>query len=511
MIHQNTAELNLRFIDVATLWYSVKIMKIIFIILFTFFLIPGSSCTASQNNQTLHTQPEQSQHSSCLSCHSLIHPDKKHSQDCTLCHLGNPAAQEKTNAHTGLLLHPASPKNMVKVCKECHAKQIAGCQDSVHYTLKHAINAVRQHFGMNRQLDKLTEIPTKNNHITTETLVNDMLRRQCLRCHVYSSGDDYPLVKRGTGCAACHMQFTNGKLDSHDFISPGLRQCLSCHYANHVGSDFIGSYEHDFNWEYRTPYTTKGPFSRPYGVEQHDLVSDIHQKRGFTCLDCHTGKELAGQQPAVTCASCHDPAAGQLSLPNLKVNNGKYILTTRDKVEHEIPLPVHPAHVQYSGKVDCQVCHGQWGFNDRPTHLLRSLDDDVDPWERLTVQSNSTVERILEHNLYSDEDELSLTMQDTITGHPLPGIWYQGYTSRRWEKLIIKMDTDGVIKVFRPLLDLHLSAVDENGSVIIDNFTGIDSGLRPYTPHTTGPAGLFFEQRFQHLLNTDTKTPKTLH
>ncbi|MCW5199172.1 hypothetical protein VU05_00285 [Desulfobulbus sp. F1] len=68
--------------------------------------------------------------------------------------------------------------------------------------------------------------------------------------------------------------------------------------------------------------------------------------------------------------------------------------------------------------------------------------------------------------------------------------------------MIIRQDKDGRIKVFRPLLDLRLSAADANEQVIadLDNIAGNGDGLLPYTPHTTGPAGLFYEQRFLPLL-----------
>ena len=91
-------------------------------------------------------------------------------------------------------------------------------------------------------------------------------------------------------------------------------------------------------------------------------------------------------------------------------------------------------------------------------------------------------------------------MLDSIKGRSKPGIWYLGFTQRRWEDILIDRDSDGIIKVFRPILDLRISAVDEDGDVLFDNLKGTGSGLLPYTPHTTGPAGLFYEQRFLHLL-----------
>jgi hypothetical protein len=91
-------------------------------------------------------------------------------------------------------------------------------------------------------------------------------------------------------------------------------------------------------------------------------------------------------------------------------------------------------------------------------------------------------------------------MPDSITGRSKPGIWFLGFTQRRWEDILIGRDEQGIIRVLRPILDLRISAVDKDGAVLFDNVRGAGDGLLPYTPHTTGPAGLFYEKRFQHLL-----------
>ena len=185
------------------------------------------------------------------------------------------------------------------------------------------------------------------------------------------------------------------------------------------------------------------------------------------------------------------------SLKNIRSENGQFILTGRkDNKEHPLPLLKDPAHAKYGDKVACQVCHAQWSFNDQSTHLLLSYSDDTELWESLAVQSDYEAENFLN----GEEDEPF--MSDAITGKRKKGIWLQGYTLRRWENMLIRKDNDGIIKVFRPILDLHLSAGDENGDIIadLDNIVGKDAGLLPYTPHTTGPAGLFYEQRFLNLL-----------
>ncbi len=490
-------------------------MKSNFIILTVLLLLPliggsdeESAAAPIPEPVTAETTQTQPRLSGCRRCHKAVQLDSNHNLSCTRCHQGNENATDKAHGHQGLV---AAPANMDAACSTCHRQQNSSCSQSLHFTLKNVINGVRSHFSIEPPLNSLTEIPESARPQNKEQLVDDMLRRRCLRCHVYTSGDSYPYVQRGTGCAACHMQYTDGKLDSHSFTAPSERQCLSCHYGNHVGSDFVGSYEQDYNWEYRTPYTTKEPFSRPYGVELHRLTPDIHKQRGLTCLDCHGGGQLSGKRAPVSCEDCHSPApASPLPLKNLRRHNKQLILKALDGRDHPVPAISHPAHSAYKGQVACQVCHAQWAFNDGSSHLLLSYSDDVDPWDRLTVQSSSEVENFLEHNLYSDEDELETSMLDSINGRRKPGIWYLGFSQRRWEDILIDRDTDGIIKVFRPILDLRISAVDEDEDVLFDNLKGEGKGLQPYTPHTTGPAGLFYEQRFLHLLDTgrDNDKPK---
>ena len=440
--------------------------------------------------------------SGCAACHGNIRLDAAHSQPCTSCHDGQANEREQEAAHAGLIARPAHPDNMGRACGTCHPEQVARAKRGRHFTLTNKINAVRAHFGASERLAGPATIPVAEPASSPQALVNDMLRRRCLRCHVYAPGDNYTAVSHGTGCAACHLAFQNGRLQAHTFIPPADKQCLSCHYGNYVGSDYHGRSEHDYHWEYRTPYAPTGYTTRPYGVEYRDLVPDIHQQRGLVCIDCHQDSGHNATSP-VRCRDCHGWRPGQPvpAVRTLKADGGLLILTSRAAGRvHPVPPMQHPAHKQYGKTVACQVCHAQWGFNDSTTHLLLSYTDDFDPWEELTVQGSSEIESLLSHNLYSDDDERPAAMRDGLTGEIRPGAWLQGFTQRRSEQLLIGRDMDGVIKVYRPILDLRLSLVDEDGDALFDNLTGSDDGLRPYTPHTTGPAGLFYLDRFRHLL-----------
>lgn len=140
------------------------------------------------------------------------------------------------------------------------------------------------------------------------------------------------------------------------------------------------------------------------------------------------------------------------------------------------------------------VCHARWSYNDQSTQLLRIDHDDYGEWDELFVQDSAEVEVLLLNAIYGDSD-VPPVMTDKVTGRKRPGIWLKGFEIRRWESPIIAPDRQGRLQVMRPILDLHLSWVDEEGETGFDSISGPGSGLRPYTPHTIGKAGAFFGQR----------------
>jgi hypothetical protein len=503
------------FLDVSILWYSVKIMKGKFILLLC-GLVLLSGCReprqkVEEQEQEVERQATVPGLTGCKACHADVRPDRDHDLECTVCHRGDAEAAEQEAAHAGLIERPAHPDIMTQTCGSCHPEQTEHIGDSLHFTLSNKVNLIRKHFGAEDTVEGLTRVPiVEGRPDTVRELTDDMLRRRCLRCHVYSVGDTYPYTQRAAGCGACHMSVIDGRLISHEIIgTPGDMQCMSCHYGNFVGADYYGRFQSDFNLEYRTPYTTSEPFARPYGVEYLELAPDIHRRAGIACVDCHGGHQLMFGLPEaeVTCRGCHlqDPGEEEKNLPEgVAVEGGRLVLTARSSGEKFIiPPAVHPAHAEYGDTVACQVCHAQWTFTDNTTHLLRSDMDDYYQWERLMVQSSSEIEALLEHNIYSDEDELDPIMHDTITGRPMYGLWFKGYTERRWERIKTGRDSDGMIRIFRPILDLRVSYINDDEQVVFDNVTGSGPALLPYTPHTTGPAGLLYLDRFLHLLQDE--------
>ncbi len=500
----------------------------------TYFLTSSATSIRASEPSQAPAQPsgkEGRAHSggdSCARCHKnapqKTATSKTHSFSCSHCHQGNPASSVEQEAHTGLIAQPAHPFSMGQICGPCHPEQVAGVSRSIHTTLAKEVNQVRTAFGATTQLAGLTDIPVADTPANSLELADDLLRRLCLRCHLYSSGDPYPLVGHGAGCAACHLDFKAGAPATHSFIAvPDDKQCLQCHYSNWVGADYHGRYEHDFNEEYRTPYITKDPTVRPYGIEYHQLVPDIHQQKGLICVDCHSGAELMNTQKKarILCQDCHLQQRLENALPpRVSYNDGRYLLSSQGtKKNHEIPLMRHPAHTAArDNKISCQACHAQWAFNDSGTHLLRNDTNEHDAFWKLTTQGSWEVEKILTHNLNSSPSAmLPPTMRDKISGEEKKGIWHQGYTMRRWEQVQLGRDENGWISVMRPVLDLHLSWIDEARRVRFDAVPALAptdgsplsspsaNGLRPYVPHTTGPAGMFYQQRIQAFLRTEKK------
>lgn len=442
----------------------------------------------------------------CLDCHA-VELDGQHQLPCTSCHQGDNAAKDKGSAHAQLIAHPSHPDSMQKVCGPCHGQMVAEVLGSTHFTLENSTNLFREAFGATEKLTSFLDTPRPTAPATALDLADDLLRRRCFKCHPYSQGDDYPATTHGTGCASCHLAFAEGRLTSHKFEKPRDEQCLSCHYGNYVGFDYYGRFEHDFNAEYRTPFTTRNSHFRPYGVEYHPLVADIHQQRGMVCLDCHSGKELmgkAGGKPS--CRGCHENSKLTANLPDrVEKRSDGFILYGVDGKEHPIPLLQHPAHFEQPQAITCQACHAQWTFNDFGKHFLRSDSDDLSPWSLLATQGNAELEAVVENNINFDKPELPPDMTDTLSGKSQPGLWFKGYSLRRWETPLLGRDESGAIATVRPLLDWSLSWIDQDETIRFDSVTPQHPGkiLHSYVPHTTGPAGVFYRLRIDQFLETE--------
>jgi len=270
----------------------------------------------------------------------------------------------------------------------------------------------------------------------------------------------------------------------------------------------VRSISDDLNIEYRTPYTTSEEHFRPYGVEYHQLAADVHKLKGMVCIDCHFQTQLmtGNDNSKPSCKTCHIKNELLKFTPdNITSNGDTYTLTSNDGKEHPVIFVNNPAHFNQKDKLTCQACHAQWTFNDFGRHFLRSDTDNYDLFENLSVQGSFEIESLVDNNNDFDKDELPLIMTDKLTGVPKDGLWYKGYTIRRWEAVMLGRDKNGAISPVRPLLDYRLSWIDEDDVVRFDSVpsSAANGGIVPYVPHTTGPAGIFYQERLDAYLRTE--------
>ncbi|MBX6423239.1 cytochrome c3 family protein [Thermosulfurimonas sp. F29] len=392
---------------------------------------------------------------SCRRCHRL-ELDRNHSFPCTRCHAGNPKGKTAEEAHRGLVLRPAHPRNWRKACGPCHAKEIRILIRASHYTLAPAVNAVLSAFGLPR-VRSLLEIPAPKSITTRADLVYDLLRRRCLKCHLFYPGEDYPEARRGTGCAACHLPYAGGKLADHRFQKPSSRNCLHCHYGNRIGWDYYGFFAHDLPYAFRTPLV-EGEFpARPWGIEFHEMTPDVHARKGLTCVDCHGRAELMEGKPGKSCLACHRKVKGR--------------------------RPFHTERVL--ARVRCIACHAVWMARDEGLYLTLYENPDWDEWQELFVQQDAEIEAQFREFFRGKTPKGIMT--DRLTGKPRRGVWFLTLERRRFERVTLGRDREGRVSPVRPVLDLHLSYVNAADEVVVEDWHPAGSVERPVSPHTVGP------------------------
>ncbi len=334
-------------------------------------------------------------------------------------------------------------------CLECHKERNTQCQYSKHFTLKDPINLTRKVWGIQNSDVTLQNLPQPKTKIEKPAdLVDDFLRRKCLKCHLESR----VVNKTGNICLSCHNSHTNRQ--DKALAKPTMNKCLGCHNNQFVGWDYTGRFPHDYDKSYRSPITKEGNFPvRPYGIDNHHLSKDIHYIKGMDCTACHKGKNW---EETSDCKSCHT---------NLSSEN----------------------HKNYHDKISCSACHSSWNGSSYELNVLRDDTPNYKQWERLTVQEDTYLESFLNRAL-KEKTPPKPMMPDYVDNKLKEGIWYSGWKFRRWENFFLVNADDGKIKVARPMFQYRISYKDRNGNTVLDdvakqNGEKIEAFL-PYSPHT---------------------------
>ncbi|NOX16236.1 MAG: hypothetical protein GXP61_09510 [Epsilonproteobacteria bacterium] len=340
-------------------------------------------------------------------------------------------------------------------CATCHPKASKNCQKSIHYTLKKAINITRVAWGIKDSNVTIQTLPLPKKEIKKPSdLVDDFLRRKCLKCHLGNKSSGEKGMNRGTSCLACHSPHQkNGKCQRKKI---SMSKCLSCHNKEFVGGDYLGLFPKDYDKSYRAPLTKDGRYPpRKYGIDFHHLSSDIHFQKGMSCVDCHKKDDMQGIKK-VSCTDCHK----KLSKKN---------------------------HTSFHKKLACSTCHSSWNINSYELSVFRDDTNDYKKWRNLTLQEDGYLTNFLTKALRSKK-KIPPKMPDWITHKFQDGIWYSGYRYRRWEHFNLANSKDGRIMIVRPLFQYRISYRDKNGKMILDDVSKIDGKKievwLPYSPHT---------------------------
>ncbi len=318
----------------------------------------------------------------CLICHRGIEQiSTNHPFQCKKCHGGNPRAQTMKRAHKGMVSNPSDLENAPKYCGKCHEEQIEKMANSLMTTSRGIIETTRNAWGappLEQPQTQISKTPVKKKaqkskkkilkeekneeddllsfpwvYQSQKHPVDDFLEKKCLRCHLQGPSPHRPGDYRSTGCAGCHMIYSNDGITlsrdraiqktqkdslkknrdrfSKKFAMNNLKnprgypivhqftvaipsvQCEHCHNHNGVGNEYEGLFglppEHK-------PVQRITDKDTPvlYGREHEFLTPDIHREKGLHCIDCHSTDEIKANANAyptqhdaigIRCETCH--------------------------------------------------------------------------------------------------------------------------------------------------------------------------------------------------------------
>jgi hypothetical protein len=380
-------------------------------------LLTGMLCTSSA---------DEVQQVGCLQCHQGIESiGESHAElACEDCHKGNPGSSTKEDAHSGIYENPGDLNIVVETCGECHEDIVVKVKKSLHATTagvisgarylwaaqkeKNAIYSVRQveytDGDVPRELGAVGSLQQLPHYEDSQQPIDDYLRNQCLRCHLWTKGAQRPGDYRSSGCSACHVLYADDGLShSGDPAIPNdepghpirhemttkipSEQCVHCHNrGGRTGVSFLGMMESD---GYGTPFKSDGAKqSKLHGKNYNHLQKDLHFEAGMECIDCHTANDTHGdgniyskreQAVEIECVDCHGDiekystlrtSRGNL-MSNLERQNDQVVLRSKiDGKPHNIPQiralserDVLPTAMQMKGHMDnleCYACHAKW-------------------------------------------------------------------------------------------------------------------------------------------------------
>lgn len=452
--------------------------------------------------ETLITRPDKLHLTSagsvdmCLSCHTEEKVDTAHDVQmigCAPCHLGDPLAIAKQEAHAGMVINPGDLRHVEKTCsvEGCHPTDMHKVKNSLMATNRGILGTLLYYWGESDTQD--TELTVAELLESGETSLSlDYFRKLCATCHLWKQKNDLVgapqfFNDKGGGCTACHFQRPLATLPAevtltgdeegvkgqtkkaHPHITAKVDQanCIRCHNrSGRIGLSYIGIFESE---GYGTPYEKGGLSTKqlPGARFYLEIADDIHHRQGMQCIDCHTRNEIMGdgtsyahyeQQLEISCKVCHTTSPG----------------TTR-KGDTLRNLLVSGANHSLAGKIDQKL---------RPLKPPKSGVCDFTPHKRVTCESchSTWVPQCYGCHVKQDRRKNHL---DKLTLEETAGMWEEGRSYIRYEKPMLGVWGDEVVIVTPGCQDI-VTLVDEDGNESggFNRFT-----MAAINPHTTQEKG----------------------
>jgi hypothetical protein len=478
----------------------------------------------------------------CLTCHegieSISDVPEMADLSCTDCHLGDAAGSTVEAAHAGMYANPSDFRVIDRTCGTCHADEVEKNMKSLHSTSAGIISGTRYaHGAQGREaiygnlavsdddpqgahaLAGLEALPSYDPSLPegpTNNPGDDYLRNQCLRCHLWSDGHQRDGDYRGSGCAACHMVYSDaGTYEGGDKAVDKSRkdrprfhrlttkipetQCIHCHNrGGRTGVSFIGTMESD---GYGTPYRQDGSKQgKLHGKHYNHLTADVHYDKGMTCIDCHTKQDLHGdgniyakreQGVEIECDDCHGTMQERSDLKtswgnsftNLEEKDGKIVLTGKlDGKEHVVPQIAdaelsangHTAMVnipQHMEKLECYACHARWAPQCYGCHAKQDLSKPSGDWLSAKPGGDPSM---ASHKGNRESSSFA---------------WNESRSYLRWENPTLGINSEGKVSPFIPGCQVVFTQVYGDSALVLNKvFETVNGtsgiGTNPIQPHT---------------------------
>ncbi len=477
----------------------------------------------------------------CLTCHEGIEQfsdiDTMADLTCVDCHNGDGDATTLATAHKDMWSNPTDLRVVDKTCGTCHNEEVENAKTSIHATMSGMISGTRYNFGSQSRdsihatydvkalktgregtVAELTQLPSydpSQPESDTNSPGDDYLRNQCLRCHLWSDGHQRDGDYRASGCAACHVEYSNAatyeggdkaidktqkdRPRQHKMTrAPSVEQCQHCHNrGGRTGVSYMGMMESD---GYGTPYKEDGSKQgKLHGKHYNFLQADLHYDAGMSCIDCHTKDEMHGDGYLYTkkefalevrCETCHGTTSEDATLKtargnpmtNLSRSGDSVTLTTKIdgkqlkvpqlngaelSVEGEVAMVKIASHME---KMECSTCHAAWAPQCYGCHAKQDVGKPNGDW---LSGSHSDISQLgKKANL--DKQAFS---------------WSESRSYVRWENPALGINHRGKVSTFVPGCQVFLTQVNGD-KAIVANKTYVTkdgtSGLshNPIQPHT---------------------------